>query len=515
MHKHSHNQRPVGYEELIRRYSLQVLPHFVTSFVTEGMGRRQTVIEGHRRMEFYPQTYYPGDGLGDHLTFALKHEGVNLEILSSVFQQISATEIEDLVRKTPTGKYARLIWFLYEYLIEKELDLEPVKVANYVDLLDEELYFAAKKQPVSRQKVNNNLLGDRRYSPSVRRTDVLRKYTEIDFQARTKEVVAKYPEDVLQRAVSYLFTKETKSSFEIERATPDQKRAARFVALLKSAEETNFFTKENIIMLQQAVVDSRFANDDFRKDQNYVGQSLGFGREIVHFISPQPEDLPDLMKGMFTCHERMTASGIHPVIAATVIAFGFVFMHPFDDGNGRIHRFLIHNILATSRFTPEGMIFPVSATLVQNMKDYDQTLELFSKPLIPLIDYDLTDTGGMSVKNETALHYRYIDMTSIVEKMFWFIETTIEKELVSELDLLINYGKAKSCMQEVIDMPDRMIDLFMCICRENGGKLSQNKRRSLFHKLTDDEVAILEKCVKDSFGLNNPTLETEPEALKH
>ena len=506
MYRYTQNTRPVGYEELIRRYSIHVLPHYVTSYVTESKGRRQTVIEGHRKKEFYPLPYHPGDELGDHLTFALKHECLNLEILSVIFQQTDPSEILEIVRNTPTGKYTRQIWFLYEFLSGKELDLEPIKVANYVDLLDEDLYVVAQKQPVSRQKVNNNLLGGRRFCPLIRKTDFLKKYMEIDFQERTKQVIGRYPEDILRRAISYLFTKETKSSFEIERTTPDQKRAARFVELLKSAEETDFFTKDSLIKLQQSTVDSRFANENFRQDQNDVGQSISFGREIVHFISPKPEDLPELMEGMFKCHERMVASKVHPVIAATVIAFGFVFMHPFDDGNGRIHRFLIHNILATTKFTPEGLIFPVSATLVRNIKEYDQTLELFSKPLLPLIEYQLTELGEMTVTNETALHYRYIDMTGIAENMFRFIETTIEKELVSELDLLSNYDTAKSCMQEIIDMPDRMIDLFMRICRENGGRLSQNKRK-LFAKLTDEEVARLEECIKNVFGLNSPPLE--------
>jgi hypothetical protein len=315
-------------------------------------------------------------------------------------------------------------------------------------------------------------------------------------------VIGRYPEDILQRAVAYLFTEETKSSFEIERATPDQKRAARFVELLRHAGEMDFFTRERLIELQQAVVDARFANDDFRKDQNYVGQSVGYGQEIVHFVPPRPDDLAELMAGMFSCHQRMMASGVHPVIAAAIIAFGFVFMHPFDDGNGRIHRFLIHNILAKSGFTPQGMIFPVSATLVQNMKDYDQTLELFSKPLLPSIEFDLDELGEMRVKNDTALHYRYIDMTAIAERMFGFIEKTIDKELVAELDLLVIYDRARAAMREVVDMPDRMVDLFMRICRESGGRISRNKRNSLFAKLTDDEVAGLEECVRKAFGLN-------------
>jgi hypothetical protein len=143
------------------------------------------VIEGHRKKEFYPLPYHPGDELGDHLTFALKHEGLNLEILSVIFQQTDPSEILEIVRNTPTGKYTRQIWFLYEFLSGKELDLEPVKVANYVDLLDEDLYVVAQKQPVSRQKVNNNLLGGRRFCPLIRKTDFLKKYMEIDFQERT------------------------------------------------------------------------------------------------------------------------------------------------------------------------------------------------------------------------------------------------------------------------------------------------------------------------------------------
>jgi len=507
MYKAFHKFKPVGYEELIRRYELVVMPHHIASFVTEGMGRRQTVIDGHRRKEIYPRTYFPGDGLGDHLTFALKHEGVNLEILRAVFQHASSDALEDIVQQSPTGKYVRQIWFFYEFLTGKELRVAALKIGNYVDVLDENLYFTAAKQPVPRQRVYNNLLGDPSFCPLVRKTDLLKRYVEVDFRKRTNELVGRYPEEVLHRAVSYLFTKETKSSFEIERATPDQKRAATFVELLKSAEETNYFTKENIIALQHAVVDSRFANDDFRKTQNYVGQSLGFGREIVHFISPRPEDLPSLMEGMFSCHQRMMTSGVHPVVLAAVVAFGFVFMHPFDDGNGRIHRFLIHNILAANKFTPEGMIFPVSATLVQNMKDYDHTLELFSKPLLPLIDYELNDIGEMTVKNDTSLYYRHIDMTAIVEKMFGFIEITIEKELVSELELLSNYERAKSSMREIVDMPDRLVDLFMRICRDNGGKVSANKRNSLFATLTDEEVAAMEECIRNSFGLTRPSQE--------
>jgi hypothetical protein len=48
-------------------------------------------------------------------------------------------------------------------------------------------------------------------------------------------------------------------------------------------------------------------------------------------------------------------------------------------------------------------------------------------------------------------------------------------------------------------MPDRMIDLFIRLCIENKGRLSKNKRRSLFAKLTDEEITTMEACVSQAF----------------
>ncbi len=50
---------------------------------------------------------------------------------------------------------------------------------------------------------------------------------------------------------------------------------------------------------------------------------------------------------------------VHPIIRAAATVFGFVFIHPFEDGNGRIHRFLIHDILSRDSFMPAGMIIPM------------------------------------------------------------------------------------------------------------------------------------------------------------
>lgn len=491
--------KPVGYGELIRRYSLEVIPHYVRSYIAE-KGRSKTVIDGHRRTEIYTKKYDPGDELGDHLKFALKFEQINLEILSALFLVIGHKELERFIKETPGGKYARKIWFLYEFLTGKELDLEPSKVTNYVELLDRSNYYTTKGIPQRKQKIINNLLGDRRFCPMIRKTEALKNCVDLQLDKKGVEVVGNYPEEVLRRAISYLYTKETKSSFEIERISPDKKRAGRFVELLKFADNREFFNKPSLIELQQATVDERFANNDFRTEQNYVGQTVSFGNELVDFVAPKPEDIPELMEGMFYAYKRMMSSEVHPVVIAAAISFGFVFMHPFDDGNGRIHRFLVHNILAKRRFTPKGLIFPISATMLRKIKEYDETLELFSEPLLPLLDFELDSDGRMEVKNETAVHYKYIDMTAIAERLFGFIQDTIENELVSELDFILDYDKAKLTIRDIVDMPDQLIDLFIRLCIENNGRLLKNKRKTKFEQLTNKEVAQMEECVRNAFN---------------
>jgi hypothetical protein len=142
--------------------------------------------------------------------------------------------------------------------------------------------------------------------------------------------------------------------------------------------------------------------------------------------------------------------------------------------------------------------------MLRKIKEYDETLELFSKHLLPLLDYELDSDGRMEVKNETLLHYKYIDMTAIAEKLFGFIQDTIENELVSELDYILDYDKAKLAIRAIVDMPDRLIDLFIRLCVENNGRLSKNKRKAKFEKLTDKEVSQMEGCVRNAFNRTAP-----------
>jgi hypothetical protein len=133
----------------------------------------------------------------------------------------------------------------------------------------------------------------------------------------------------------------------------------------------------------RGIVDERFRDSDYRRSQNYVGQTVAWQRERVYYAAPKPTELPDMMAGMEAAHRRMPGGEVHPVVHAAVTPFGFVFMHPFEDGNGRIHRFLIHNILAKRGFTPKGMMFPVSAAMFRDPYGKSR-IECLGRPGVPV-----------------------------------------------------------------------------------------------------------------------------------
>jgi hypothetical protein len=300
--------------------------------------------------------------------------------------------------------------------------------------------------------------------------------------------------------MNYLYAKETKSSFEIEHITPNPTRTERFITLLQLAESEDFCEKMRLIELQNRIVDPRFRASDYRTNQNYVGETVSWQKERIHYACPKPEDLASLMEGLVAAHKQMETGDVSVVVHAAAAAYGFVFLHPFEDGNGRIHRFLVHNVLARRGFTPEGIMFPVSAAMLKDLADYDASLEAFSRPLMALVEYSLDEEGHMTVQNDTARWYRYIDMTSQVESLFRFIERTIDTELVEELAFLANYDRTKRAIQEIVDMPDRQIDLFIRACLQNGGRLSARKRASSFSFLADKEIARMEQAVQSAYG---------------
>ena len=189
------------------------------------------------------------------------------------------------------------------------------------------------------------------------------------------------------------------------------------------------------------------------------------------------------------------------VVLAAVLSFAFVFIHPFDDGNGRLQRYLMHYILSRMGFSPEGMIFPVSAVLLKEQARYDRMLESFSSRLMEVLDYDMDSRGEVTVNGESGDFYRFIDFTPIVEEYQKIIEETINTEWKTEIDYLVCYDRVRTEMRTVVDMPDKKANQFILFANQNGGVLSLGKRQRFFPELTDEEVAKLEAIVSEGMKL--------------
>ncbi len=514
----SPESNPIGYAWLARRFGIVTLPYWRESRVLVKGARRLLEREG-RQIEYLTATQDLGDDVFGHIAFALKKEGLHLELFRKLLPQLLATEVTDYIRSKPTSRYARILWWLYENFTLSKLDLPDANMGNYVDLLDSEIYVTGPARKEKRHRIKVNLLGTVDFSPCVRKKG-LRTWDEAQMKQRCEEVVAEYPPEIFRRAINYLYVKESKSSHEIERETPDHKRAEKFVDLLEQAWHRPFLNKPALVELQKAIVDPRYANKGWRDEigeQVYVGETIGPGIERVHYAAPKPEDIDHLMNGFFEMARNVIVvdlrdllrldrelSTVPTLVAASVISFIFNFLHPFSDGNGRIHRFLLHHVLANNKFGPRGIILPVSAVILNRPREYDQALESFSKPLMERVEYTLDDRQRMTVTNDTVDFYRYIDCTELTRITIDFIRETIETELPAELRYLTNYDEIRRKMREIVELPDRIADLFVKLCRQNAGELSKRKRElPEFTPLTDEEIAALQEIVQNGLQISS------------
>ncbi len=174
-------------------------------------------------------------------------------------------------------------------------------------------------------------------------------------------------------------------------------------------------------------------------------------------------------------------------------------IHPFEDGNGRLHRYLIHHALARRDFNPPGVIFPVSATVLEWIDDYRAVLQSYSGRLLPVVDWEPTENGNVRVLNDTGDFYQFFDATPQTEFLYGCVQQTVERDLPEEAAFLRRYDGFRAGLSLVIDMPERLSDLLFRFLHQNNGRLSRRGREREFAELTDDEVLGIEAIYRESF----------------
>lgn len=478
----------LGVKAPLRRLSCVSMKHVKGTRRTDG------------RWEIYDKRFQPGNTLADHLDFALRHETMDLLVLKRVFDLAPKQAIAEFVSATPTGANARRLWFFYEFLTGERLDLEDAPVVTAVDALDPEQYFTGPGKLSPRHRVRDNLLGTRALCPIVRRTEKLQNYLELDLSAKARATIGRTGAQLVTRAASFLLLADSRASFEIEGERPQVNRLQRWGRAVLEAGKRPLNQTEIYRLHRILLGDDRFTPVGYRNEGVFLGARDHNYDPLPEFIGARHDDLAGLMGGLNACNNRLRQSGVDAVVQAAVIAFGFVYIHPLADGNGRLHRCLIHHVLAERKYTPSGMVFPVSAVMLDRIEEYRNTLQSHSAPLMDFIAWRPLPNRNIEVTNDTADLYRYFDCTAEAEFLFGCVQRTVETDLPKEISYIRSNDDAMAAIMAAIEMPDRMAQDLIMYIRQNAGKLGGKRRTREFAKLAGNEVAQIEAIVTGAFA---------------
>lgn len=445
-----------------------------------------------------------GSGIFENIETAINYQGIRLAHLVPIFEKIDSHGLTLFIKQRPKSVVRRCIWYLYEWLMSEELDIEN-SISNYAMLLDEKFYFAASSGVKnSRTRIINNLLGNKQFCPMVRKTKRIISKADKNImdmaQIQLNQVHSSINPEQLGRSIEYLYTKETKSSSEIENESLSADKMRRFYRVLKSSGAISL-GKRRLIDIQNEIVRSAKKDADYRKEEIYVGETRPTWQngleEHIHFIGPKYEQVSSMMEGLLKMHQSiMIEDSLPPLIHASIMSFGFVYIHPFSDGNGRIHRYLIHDILKSRISTKQDFIIPVSATILQRSGEYDEVLEKISKPIMASIKYDINEEDhSVTIKNDIHYMYRYPDLTAHVEFLFEMMETSILEDLMQEVLYIIKYDAIKKVIEERFDIPNKELNLFIQLSLQNNGKISNRKRKRFESWIDKQQLGSLETVI--------------------
>lgn len=492
----------LGYEALIRRHQLKVPPLRCVYAATDRAVETRTVnAYGDESIELPLSRIRDSESIVGQLTFAFKREHLNLTVLGALFEVPEALEaVQAWLTDKPTSKYSRMAGYLAAWLNGHEFEFSLPAGAPRVPLLDPLAYVVCQGISDPKFGIVNNLVGDRWFSPLIRRTERLQALLAEGLASKVTEVFRTIEPEMLSRAVDFLYLSETRSTYTIEDEVPDNNRSARFRRLLEFAGEPGLLTEEQLGEWQSQIVNAMSAEFHFRDTQNWLSRS-GRLRNIADFIPPPPNLVRPMMASVAQVAALAMTNNFDPVLAAACAAFGFVFVHPFLDGNGRLHRFLLHHVLRQAGFTPAGVVLPLSARMLKQLDRYSALLKRYSRPRTELLDYALDgDSATIHVRSPQPLWlYAYFDATDICEFLMECCKACVEEDLLAEVVYLRAHDATVRDLETWLDMRQAVLNTLIDVIVQGNGVLSRRKLK-LVEGHTPEEIARIEATVCEHFA---------------
>jgi hypothetical protein len=304
---------------------------------------------------------------------------------------------------------------------------------------------------------------------------------------------------MLERALAWAYLSETEGSFAIEGEAPTQDKAARYAALLRQAHQRQPLTEDLLVALQNATITNPLDQAvQFRTRQNRLQRDRP-GAAGITYVPPAPDLAVELMKGLMRLGNDRPA-GLDALVHAAVVSFAFVFIHPFMDGNGRLSRFLIHHCLGQSGLLPPQFLLPVSVAMKRHEADYLQALTSFSKPARQLCqvtwagdEHYLYDwTQGADV------WFRYMDLTDAVAFTLDMAQAALDIHMRQEVAFLALYDRVKRHIDERYDLRGSDLATLIVTTFQNGGALSNNRRKRYADRVQPDVLDAIEEAVRQA-----------------
>lgn len=455
-------------------------------------GRRASQINEGFRLETYTEAMRPAARPASHLQFHLRHEIPHLEFLSRLFQRAGPSFIQDWITSEPTGQYARRAAFLYEWLTDDVLEVPERLGGNYVDVIDPAKLVAASNNQavkIQRWRVNDNLPGTRQFCPIVVKTETLNHAAGLDVQRLFDELTTEFGVDLLMRASVWMTLRESRASFAIEGEADRTGRIQRFADTMERRTGKGEVPLNDAALgeLQRDILGDRTTLTHFglRQSPVFIGETIRY-QPVVHYVAPPAPELGAMLQGLRTFLER--TQGQSPVMRSAVVAFGFVYIHPLADGNGRVHRFLVNDLLRRDGAVQDPIILPISAVISDHPGErhrYDQLLDCVSRPLThalreqvvfestqtPYPDGVVSNFVFRGIDQATPL-WRYPDLSPHVVFLANLIERTLTGQMREESRYLQNHARARAALKEVVEMPDQQADRVLRSIEQNRGQLS-------------------------------------------
>ena len=130
------------------------------------------------------------------------------------------------------------------------------------------------------------------------------------------------------------------------------------------------FLEIHRVLLERAPNSQRAGR--FRTSQNWIGGN-DYNPCGAAFVPPPPEEVDRLLDDLCAFVDDVA---LPPVVQAAIAHAQFETIHPFDDGNGRTGRALVHVVLRRRGLTP-AFVPPISVVLARDKDRYLKGLTLF------------------------------------------------------------------------------------------------------------------------------------------